>query len=163
TSVACRPPSNQTTDLPSFASAWAWSSVRPSPLASFIEMSLYFWRSLKLAGSVMIAASCGRPSLDLPISKTCIRSDSESIFCQYAPEGGGADRNPLDAPAVEAVGLLAPPSSDSHASLPALDCPADRLRRSGKGADAGPDAGPGRTGPDHRPGLHVDRPVLACR
>ena len=36
----------------------------------------------KFSGAVMIAARCGRPSSVLPISTTCIRLDSLSIFCQ---------------------------------------------------------------------------------
>ena len=47
-------------------------------------MSLYFARSLKFSGAVMIAAICGRPSEDFPISTDCMRSDSWSIFFQYA-------------------------------------------------------------------------------
>ena len=82
--MAWRPPSNQTTALPSFASSWACASVSPSPFASRIEMSWYFLRSLKFSGAVMIAAICGRPSDDFPISTDCMRSDSWSIFFQYA-------------------------------------------------------------------------------
>ena len=36
------------------------------------------------SGDEMIAMSCGRPSADLPISTSFMRSDSFASFCQYA-------------------------------------------------------------------------------
>ena len=84
TSVACKPPSIQTTALPSAASAFASISFSPSALANFCEIDLYLSSSLWFSGEVMIIIHCERPSSVFPNSTSLALSDTAAIFFRYA-------------------------------------------------------------------------------